>query len=202
VTLHHRHAIVLAAGRGLRLGRGPKALLTWNDEVLVTRTARAAALAGCSVTVAVSPEATAVRRWLRTRSPSAQVVHVPDADLGMSASLRAAVRPLRAAASRPRAVIVLLVDQPGVSVQVMRRLLDAHLPGRATRAAWNGAPGNPVVFDTADLVDAAALAEGDAGARAWLSQRPHLIDDVECADVGSGGDIDLPADLAAWPEIS
>lgn len=201
MTLHHRHAIVLAAGRGVRLGRGPKALLPWKDEVLATRAARAAALAGCSVTVAIGPEATAVRRWLRTRSPSARVVHVRDAHVGMSASLRAAVRPLRLSAARPRAVIVLLVDQPGVDERVIRRLLDAHVPGRVTRAAWQGAAGTPVVFDPDDLLAAAALAEGDAAARAWLAQHPHLIDDVECGDLGSGADVDHPADLAAWPEL-
>jgi len=201
MTVHYRHAIVLAAGRGARLGRGPKALLPWDGEVLATRAARAAAMSGCSVTVTVGPEATAVRRWLRSRSPSSATVHVPDAALGMSASLRAAVRHLSSASVRPHVVIVLLVDQPGVGEPVIRRLLAAHRPGRATRAAWSGRPGNPVVFDTDDLIAAAALARGDSGARVWLAQHPHLVDDVECGDVGSGADVDEPADLAAWPQL-
>lgn len=201
MTLLYRHAVVLAAGTGSRLGRGPKALLPWNDEVLVTRAARVAALAGCSVTVAVGPEATAVRRWLRARSPSASTVYVRDASTGMSASLRAAVRHLSAAPVRPHTVVVLLVDQPGVTESVIGRLLAAHRPGRATRAAWNGVPGTPVVFDTADIVAAAAIARGDSGARTWLSRHPHLVDDVECSDLGSGSDVDTPADLRAWPQL-
>lgn len=201
MTLHHRHAIVLAAGRGTRLGRGPKALLPWNGEVLATRAARAAALAGCSVSIAIGPGAAEVRRWLRRRSSSAVAVHVHDASLGMSASLRAAVRHLRSAGPRPDVVIVLLVDQPGVDEAVIRRLLDAHTTGRATRAAWNGVPGNPVVFDTDDLIEAADAALGDSAARVWLALHPHLVDDVECGDLGSGADVDQPADLAAWPEL-
>ncbi|MFF5624450.1 NTP transferase domain-containing protein [Microbacterium sp. LWH10-1.2] len=201
MTLHHRHAIVLAAGRGSRLGLGPKALLPWNDEVLATRAARAAALAGCSVSIAIGPEAATVRRWLRRRSSSAITVYVHDAELGMSASLRAAARHLRSAGERPHVVIVLLVDQPGVGEPVIRRLLDAHRPGRATRAAWDGVPGTPVVFDIDDLFDAADTALGDSGARVWMAMHPQLVDDVECGDLGSGADIDVPADLAAWPEL-
>lgn len=201
MTLHHRHAIVLAAGRGTRLGLGPKALLPWNGEVLATRIARAAALAGCSVSIAIGPQAAEVRRWLRRRSSSAVAVHVHDAALGMSASLRAATRHLRTSGPRPDVVIVLLVDQPGVDEAVIRRLLDAHTTGRATRAAWNGVPGNPVVFDTDDLIEAADAALGDSAARVWLALHPHLIDDVECGDLGSGADVDEPADLATWPEL-
>lgn len=215
------HAIVLAAGSGIRLGRGPKALLPWGDEVLVTRAARAAALAGCTVTVAVGPQAGEIRRRLDIECPSAAVVDVPDAQLGMSASLRAAVRTVPGADDDPRtspadpsvirhrlrdssppdSVIVLLVDQPGVDEHVIRRLLAARSPGRVARAAWHGVPGNPVVFGIHHLLSAAALAEGDAGARAWISRHPHLVDDVECGDLGSGGDIDEPADLRAWPEL-
>lgn len=194
------HAIVLAAGRGTRLGRGPKALLPWGDEVLVTRAARAATLAACTVTVALGPDARTARLWLRDRCPTALAVDVPDAALGMSASLRAAVMPLTVTSAPPDSVVVLLVDQPGVDEQVIRRLLDARAPGRVARAAWNGVPGNPVVFGIRDLLSAAALAEGDAGARAWLSRHPHLVDDVECGDLGSGDDIDEPADLLDWPQ--
>lgn len=201
MTLHHRHAIVLAAGTGSRLGLGPKALLPWNGEVLATRAARAAALAGCSVSIAIGPEAMEVRRWLRRRSSSAVAVHVHDAHRGMGVSLRVAVRHLTSERERPDAVIVLLVDQPGVNDSVIRRLFDEHRPGRVTRAVWNGAPGNPVVFDTDHLVAAASFAHGDSGARVWLSAHPHLIDDVECSDLGSGADVDGPADLAAWPAL-
>jgi len=75
------------------------------------------------------------------------------------------------------------------------------VPGRVTRALWHGVPGNPVVFDTGDLCAAAALAEGDAAARTWVACNRHLVDDVECGDLGRGDDIDEPADLASWPEL-
>ncbi|WP_295013444.1 NTP transferase domain-containing protein [uncultured Microbacterium sp.] len=195
------HAIVLAAGRGVRLGRGPKALLPWKGEVLATRAARAAVEAGCSVTVVVGPAARTVRSWLRSRCPAAHAVEVREAHRGMSASLRAAVVPLIVSDAPPRAVVVLLVDQPGVGAAVIRRLLAAHRHGRVTRAAWGGYPGNPIVFDTAHLAAAAAMAEGDAGARAWIAAHGHLVDVVDCDDLGRGDDIDEPADLAGWPEL-
>ncbi|MBS1696980.1 MAG: NTP transferase domain-containing protein [Actinobacteria bacterium] len=197
----HPHAIVLAAGTGSRLGRGPKALLPWRGEVLATRAARAAVEAGCTVTVAVGPAGRTVQSWLRARCPAASVVTVREAHLGMSASLRAAVLPLVVTDAPPDVVVVLLVDQPGVDAPVIRRLLEAHVPGHATRAMWDGVPGNPVVFDTADLCSAAALATGDAAARAWIAQNRHRVDDVECGDLGRGDDIDEPADLISWPEL-
>ena len=201
MSRRHPHAIVLAAGTGSRLGRGPKALLPWNGEVLVTRAARAAVEAGCTVTVTVGPARGTVQSWLRARCPAASTVAVHDAHLGMSASLRAAVLPLVVADAPPDAVVVLLVDQPGVDAAVIRRLFAAHAPGRVTRAMWRGEPGNPVVFDTADLCAAAALATGDAAARAWIARNRDRVDDVECGDLGRGDDIDEPADLAAWPEL-
>ena len=67
-----------------------------------------------------------------------------------------------------------------------------------TRAAWGGSPGNPIVFDTAHLLSAAALADGDAGARAWIRAHPKLVDAVECGHLGRGDDIDTPADLRSW----
>jgi nicotine blue oxidoreductase len=111
---------VLAAGSGTRLGRGPKALLPWNGEVLVTRAARAAVEAGCTVAVTSAPPRT-VQSWLRARCPAASVVDGARRAPGMSASLRAAVLPLVVADAPPDAVVVLLVDQPGVDAAVIRR---------------------------------------------------------------------------------
>lgn len=196
------HAIVLAAGLGTRLGRGPKALLAWNDEVLVTRAARAARDAGCSVAVAVGPGSAVARMLLGERCPEAQVIEVHDAAQGMSASLRAATLPLSAAPRLPEATVVLLVDQPGVDAEVIAHLLQAHRRGRVTRASWAGVPGNPVVFDTGHLLSAAAAAAGDAGARVWLRRYPHLIDDIACDAYGRGDDVDVAADLATWPELA
>lgn len=195
------HAIVLAAGLGTRLGRGPKALLGWNDEVLVTRAARAARDAGCSVAVAVGPGTAVARILLAERCPEAQIIEVHDAGQGMSASLRAATMPLGAASAPPEATVVLLVDQPGVDADVIAHLLSAHRRGRVTRASWAGVPGNPVVFDTGHLLSAAAVASGDAGARVWLRRYPHLVDDVACDAYGRGDDIDVVADLTSWPEL-
>ncbi|WP_223626475.1 NTP transferase domain-containing protein [Microbacterium sp. EST19A] len=191
-----RHAIVLAAGRGIRLGRGPKGALPWNGEVLATRAARSATEAGCTVTVGVRPEDAVSQNWLRARCPTARIVRVHDADLGLSASLRAAVLPVTL--SPVDAVIVMLVDQPGVDAAVIRRLFDARRAGRIARATWNGVPGNPVVFGVDHLLSAAAFSRGDAGARDWIRTNTHLVDDIECGMLARGDDIDVPQDLRTW----
>jgi nicotine blue oxidoreductase len=99
------------------------------------------------------------------------------------------------------AVTMMLVDQPWVGAEVLTRLnslFDATRddPPRVVRAAWSGAPGHPVVMSLRHAQDAAAGATGDEAGRTWMRNYRHLIDAVECADLGSGADIDTPADLA------
>ena len=55
-----------------------------------------------------------------------------------------------------------------------------------------GATGAPLVVN--DLV-ISGISGGDEGARGWLRAHPHLVTDVECADLGSWIDIDTPKDL-------
>lgn len=94
-------------------------------------------------------------------------------------------------------VTMMLVDQPGVGADVLTRLNSLFDPSRVVRAAWSGAPGHPVVMSLRHAQDAAAGASGDEAGRTWMRDHRHLIDAVECAHLGSGSDIDTPADLAA-----
>jgi nicotine blue oxidoreductase len=191
---------VLAAGSGTRLGRGPKALLPWNGEVLVTRAARAAVEAGCTVTVAVGPAGRTARSWLRARCPAAQ--------RGRRCTTRTWACPPRCAPPCCRSwsptphrtpVVVLLVDQPGVDAAVIRRLLAAHVPGRVT-ARCGRRPGQPSCSTPATCAPPRPSPPGTRP-RAWIARNRHLVDDVECGDLGRGDDIDEPADLVAWPEL-
>lgn len=217
-------ALILAAGSGRRLGLGPKALLPWGDSVLVDRAVRAAREAGLSVVVTAGPQFDAIAAHLAEaglEEPNITLVEVPDASVGMSASFRTGVAAIAALAGVPAptqaeegaaasasaardgtvpdeiAVTIMLVDQPGVGADVLTRLNSRCDPSRAVRASWSGAPGHPVVMSLRHAQDAAARASGDEAGRAWLRDHRHLVHAVECADLGSGADIDTPADLAA-----
>lgn len=96
------------------------------------------------------------------------------------------------------ALLVMLVDQPGVGTAVLRRLVRRHAPGRITRAAWSGAAGHPLMLPLADAAQAAANSTGDRGARDWVASHSDRVDLVECSDLGRGADIDTEDDLYGW----
>ena len=112
----------------------------------------------------------------------AEVVECPEWEEGQAASLRCG---LEAVGDADR-VLVLVGDQPGVSAAAIDRLA-GEPPG--SRAAYDGVPGHPAVLGP-DLLTAARSLEGDRGLRDVTPWR-H----VECADVGSGRDVDTPSDL-------
>ncbi|MCT1551683.1 nucleotidyltransferase family protein [Brevibacterium casei] len=210
-------ALVLAAGSGRRLGSGPKALLPWEDTVLVVRAVRTALAAGLSPVVTAGPRRGRIVSHLAEAGLDfIPVVAVPDAESGMAASFRAGIdaiswrggdatpapsfHAVRVPSDDATPVVVMLVDQPGIGDAVLTRLC-AHLDavsGRVVRAAWAGAPGHPVVMTLAQTREAAKLAAGDEAGRTWMRRHRHLVDLVECSDIGLGADIDTPADLREW----
>lgn len=192
-------AVLLAAGSGTRLGRGPKALLSNADGFLVEQLARTLAAGGCSEVIVVlghsADEVVAVADL-----SGCQVVVNEDWPTGLGSSLKRGVDAVAPGSN----VLVALVDQPGVSAELVKRLLRCHRAGRITAAGfrvdagWRHSPllrKHPVVFDAHLARAAAESATGDAGARGFLLSRPHLIDVIDCSDLGDGRDIDVTADL-------
>jgi CTP:molybdopterin cytidylyltransferase MocA len=177
--------LLLAAGAGTRMGQ-PKALLREADGTpWVARAAGALLAGGCDpVLVVVGAEAPAVRALVPVE---ATVVPAPDWAEGMGASLRAGLRSLGGSAV---AVVVTLVDLPGVNGDVVARVAARAGPATLARAAYRGVPGHPVLLGREHWAGVTKVATGDEGARAYLAGRPVAL--VECADLGSGLDVDTP----------
>ncbi|MFE6779002.1 NTP transferase domain-containing protein [Streptomyces sp. NPDC057702] len=201
-------ALVLAAGGGRRLGGRPKALLDHGGRPLVERAVRAARAGGCAPTVHVVLGAAAERVRERADLAGCVVSDNPDWPTGMGSSLRAGLASVRAAATvGPHtgqgppagvrsAVLVLLVDQPGVGAGAVARVLAAHRAGAdLVAAAYAGRRGHPVLFAREHWARVAASAHGDHGARDFLRAHAARLTLVECADIASCADIDTPADL-------
>lgn len=180
--------LLLAAGAGRRFGR-PKALVELDGEPLVRRAVRVLTDGGCApIRVVLGAQAEDAVKLLP--DPSLAVV-ADDWATGMGASLRAGLRALPEA----DAVLVHLVDLPKVDARVIARLAALASPDVVARAAYDGIPGHPVLFGRRWWTDVADTAEGDRGARDWLRTRADLLL-VECGDLGSGFDVDTPADLS------
>jgi CTP:molybdopterin cytidylyltransferase MocA len=183
--------ILLAAGAGTRMGT-PKGLLRTPDGTpWVSRAIAALAAGGCAPIFAVTG-AQAAR--VQTLVPAlAEIVVAADWSEGMGASLRAGLRAAQQRAPAAVAVIITLVDTPGVTPETVLRLQRLATPDVLARAGYDGVPGHPVLIGRAHWAGVIESAIGDAGARGYLSQRDVVL--VESADVGSGEDIDTPEGL-------
>jgi nicotine blue oxidoreductase len=188
-------AVLLAAGAGTRLGRGPKALLPFRGRTLVEVLAGVLLDGGCREVVIVLG-ADGVRVAETADLGRYTVVENPDWESGMGGSFRVGV----GAAPAGDHVLIALVDQPGLTPETVSRLLAAHRPGRVTAAAYRAPDGSlerghPLLLDAALRTEAAESARGDAGARFFLKAHPDLIDLVDCSDQSGGDDLDSPDQL-------
>ena len=180
--------LVLAAGGGRRLGR-PKALVAIAGVRLVDLATATLRAGGCEPLLVVSG-ATPLE------VPGASVVHNRDWRTGLGSSLRAGLGGLPPGA---QAVVVTPVDTPRVDAVVVHRLVAAWRSGaQVAVATYAGARHTPVLLARPHWAEAAARAEGDQGARAFLAAHPELVTDIECADLGPWLDLDTPSDLARY----
>jgi CTP:molybdopterin cytidylyltransferase MocA len=187
----------LAAGLGRRFGT-PKALVDNGSGPWVVRSLDV--LAACEPRLVVIGASAA---HVAALVPSdVHVVTNPDYRQGMGSSLRAGLTALTSVTTRTAqhaeppidAVLVMLVDLPGVGPDVVARILRAagsdHVRSALLRAAYDGRPGHPVFLGRDHWEGVTAAAIGDRGAREYLSGQPVRL--VECADIGSGIDVDRP----------
>jgi len=193
--------VLLAAGEGRRMGQ-PKALVRDPDGTSwLNRAVDAVAAGGCNpVVVVLGAEAERAVDILNERpeaDPPVRWVEATDWAEGMGASLR---RGLEAATDTlATSAVVTLVDLTDVGPDVVERVVAVvgDDPSSLGRAAYQGVPGHPVVLGREHWSGVAEGAVGDRGARDYLST--HDVRLVECGDLASGVDRDIPP---AVPERS
>jgi CTP:molybdopterin cytidylyltransferase MocA len=183
--------ILLAAGAGTRMGIAKGLLRTRDGTPWVSRAIAALAAGGCVPIFAVTgAQAERVQALVPGR---AEIVVAPDWSEGMSASLRTGLRSVQRRAPTAAAVIITLVDTPGVTPETVARLKHLAAPGVLARAGYDGVPGHPVMIGRDHWAAVIASVTGDSGARGYLAEREVVL--VESADIGSGEDIDTPEGL-------
>lgn len=179
--------LLLAAGAGRRYG-GPKALAEINGKILIETALGTLRGAGCApLVVVLGAQAEEVR--VRADLSGATVVVNPDWETGMGSSLRTGLAVL--AETMVDAVVVLLVDTPGITSAAVRRVATGTTPDSLVSATYHGQPGHPVLLGRAHWPGIAASAVGDVGARHYLAA--HQVRLVACEDIADGTDLDKPS---------
>ncbi|MEV4345852.1 nucleotidyltransferase family protein [Actinoplanes sp. NPDC049596] len=176
--------VVLAAGAGRRYGM-PKALVRFNDQMLVERAVSTLKAAGVSqIVVVLGAEAERVQR----EAPDLPgVVINPDWDSGLASSLKTGLR-----AADAHAAVMLLVDMPGVSAEAVRRVTAYASEDALVMGGYDGRRGHPVLLGRNHWAGVAATATGDSGARDYLRAHKDQVRVVAVGDVADDLDLDVP----------
>ncbi len=185
-------AVILAAGKGERLGGVAKALLVSGDRTFLARiveTARTAGLAD-AVCVVGPPYGEAVAA--AARALGLRVVVNPDPARGMASSLALG---FAAIADGPAGAAWLWpVDHAAVAPGTLATLVQTLGSHAAARPIHGGRGGHPPLVARALWAELAACGGHPGGGRAVLAGAD--VRAVEVADPGVVGDVDTPADLA------
>lgn len=158
--------VLLAAGGSSRMGQ-PKQLLEVDGQPLIRRSAQIALQAGLNpLVVVVGAQGEQAAEALH--GMNVKIVHNPDWALGQSTSVLAG---LKALPLRTGSVAYLLADQPYVSAELIRALMERWYTGYGQIVAplIAGARANPVLFDRSTFGGFAGLS-GDQGAKALLQK--------------------------------
>lgn len=197
------YAVLLAAGAGSRFG-GPKLLAPLRGRPLVTHAAGtlAEAIAGgllAGGVVIVPANATALARPLG--ATGLRLVENPDPDAGLASSLQTGLAALDLVAPPAGAALVVLADQPLLTIGTIAALVDAwrvrRVSFRPRYALQPTEPGHPVLLDRSSWPLVRTL-RGDTGLGPAFRAHPDTIVVIDLP--GANPDVDTPADLRSLEE--
>lgn len=183
-------AVVLAAGGSSRLGR-PKQLLVLNGESLLRRVARIAVEAGFSPVVVVLGAVNEPCRRALEGLP-VDVVENSRWHEGLGSSVAAGI----GAMAQCDGALLLLCDQPALTVDALRRLADAFTGSGIVASRYAGTTGTPVLFSSAHFTRLRTLT-GDIGAKSLLRQFAREVTEIDMPEAAL--DIDSEED---WQQVS
>ncbi len=192
IEVHSRTAaIILAAGGSSRFG-SPKQLARWGDKTFIEQAVDTALASQAGpVIVVLGAEIEQSRAALANRP--IQVVINPDWAEGQSASMKAGLAALPAGIS---SAVFLLVDQPGVTPEIINALIARHrqTPAPIVWPEFEGKRGNPVLFDRALFPELMQIT-GDTGGRPVLLAYQNQAERVAVENQAVTLDYDRPEDL-------
>ena len=188
-------ALVLAAGRSIRMGAINKLIAEIGGKPLV-RIAAEQALASRAKPVIVVTGHERERVEAALAGLPVRFVNNPDYAEGLGSSLKTGIAAVPADAD---AAIVCLGDMPQVDSSLIDKLLAAFDPERGALVVvptFDGRRGNPVVWSRRFFPDLMSIA-GDIGARHLIGSYTEAVVEVPVAGEAALTDVDTPESLSA-----
>lgn len=184
-------AIILAAGRGTRMGGG-KLLLPLGDRTIIAKVADEVLASEVDEVIAVLGHRAGDVAAALGCTRSLRVVVNDDYRAGQSTSLIAGVR---AVDPRATALIVVLGDQPLLTSGLIDRLIGIYRGSgyKVARPVFRGRPGHPVLMDIS-FIPALLELKGDLGAREVLAPFAHQTTLMDVDDPALLLDVDTAED--------
>lgn len=185
----------MAAGESARMG-SPKQLLKVQGLSLVRRVCQVALQTPCRPVVLVLG---ANKAAIAPEVADLPLVFIdnPQWHTGMASSVKMGMAATYLTDKTLDAVLILVCDQPYLSVGVVEQILDTYqrTDKGIVACRYAGQVGVPVVFER-KYFESLIMLQGDEGARKLL--RNHL-DDIELVDFEAGQyDLDTPGDYEAF----
>ena len=179
---------VLAAGASRRFG-SPKQLLDWGGVPLVRHAVTRATDACADRTLLVLGH-----EWRDVMNAAGDTPFIAlneRADQGMGTSIALAARSLQRVAN---AIVLMPADQPLVSAEHLRALIDAWTGGsdEIVASRYAGTLGTPALFASDAFAELASL-QSENGARSLFPDDRFRVQSVSCE--AAAFDIDEPSDL-------
>ncbi len=184
-------AIVLAAGRGERLGT-IKPLVPIDGEQALTRVIHTIKEAGIKDIVVVLGHAAEMVQ-AQVDFTGCRVVINPRYETGMAGSL---IRGIESVSPAAQGVLIFHADMPTVRAETIRAVIQRAKQGaRIAAPSRRGQRGFPVFLHRSCFQELLPTLTGDVGARRYISSHAEELVLVEVDDQGAIRDIDRPEDL-------
>jgi molybdenum cofactor cytidylyltransferase len=184
-------AVVLAAGASTRFGSPKQLVRIAGRPLLHASVTRAAEVAGNALVVVLGSGAAQLAPLLKHSAGS--IVINQEWREGLASSIRAGIARLPGTCA---GALLILTDQPSVSVEDLKRLAGAwrRQPLHIAASLHEGGLGLPAIFPRALFPELLRL-RGDAGVRVLLRRNAERL--VRVAMPSAAIDLDTPEDLLA-----